>query len=118
LILPETYTQIEELIEMCKVVKEYDGIYATHLKNEGRHVHECIEQAIEIGKQTGVSVQISHLKSQNEANWGGVKKSLELIDKANEAGINIGFDVYPYTAYGSGLIDLIPFWYQLVTLLR
>jgi len=105
---PETSTKIEELVAMCKVVKEYNGIYTTHLKNEGRHVHECIEQAIEIGRQTGVSIEISHLKSQNEANWGGVKKSLELIDKANKTGVNIDFDVYPYIAFGSGLIDLIP----------
>lgn len=107
---PATYAQIEELIEMCKVVKEYNGIYTTHLKNEGRQVHECIEQAIEIGRQSGVSVEISHLKSQYKANWGKVKKSLELIDKAYETGIDIGFDVYPYTAFGSGLIDLIPPW--------
>ena len=105
---PEIGTQIEELIAMCKVVKEYNGIYTTHLRNEGRDVHECIKQAIEIGKQTGVSVEISHLKSQYKANWGGVKESLDLINKANKAGVNIDFDVYPYIAFVSGLSDLIP----------
>ena len=105
---PATYAQIDELIAMCKVVKEYNGIYTTHLRNEGCSVHDGIEQAIEIGRQSCVSVEISHLKSQYKANWGGVKKSLELIDRAYETGVDIDFDVYPYTAFGSGLIDLIP----------
>lgn len=107
---PGSYATIEELVEMCKVVKEYNGIYTTHMKNEGRYVLDCIQEAIEIGRQSGVSVEISHLKAQYKANWGKVNEALRMIDEAHGNGINIGFDVYPYIAFGSGLIDLMPPW--------
>ncbi len=107
---PGSYSKTDELIEMCKIVKEYDGVYTTHMKNEGRDLLNCLEEAIEIGKKSGVSVEISHLKAQYKANWGKVNQALDMIDEAYKNGINIGFDVYPYTAFGSGLIDLIPPW--------
>ncbi len=107
---PGSYSNTEELIELCKVVKAYNGIYTTHMKNEGKDVLKCIEEAIEIGRQSGVSVEISHLKAQYKANWGKVNIALDMIDNAVNDGIDIGFDVYPYTAFGSGLLDLIPPW--------
>ncbi len=64
---PGSYADTEELIELCKVVKKYGGIYTTHMKNEGKHVLDCIDEAIEIGKHSGVSVEISHLKAQYKA---------------------------------------------------
>ncbi|HHZ01724.1 MAG TPA: D-aminoacylase [Tissierellia bacterium] len=107
---PGSYSETEELIELCKVVKKYDGIYSTHLKNEGKDLLKCIQKAIEIGRQSGVSVEISHLKAQYKANWGKANNALSMIDKANMEGLNIGFDVYPYIAFGSGLLDLMPPW--------
>lgn len=107
---PGSHTSIQELIELCKIVKDYDGIYTTHLKNEGRFLLECIDEAIEIGKKSGASIEISHLKAQYNDNWGKVNAALDKIDNAYNSGIDIGFDVYPYTAFGSGLIDLIPPW--------
>lgn len=107
---PGSYSEMEELIEMCKIVKKYDGIYSTHMKSEGNYLLDGIREAVEIGGQSGVSVEISHLKAAYKSNWGKVKDALKLIDEASENGIEIGFDVYPYTAYGSGLIDLMPPW--------
>lgn len=107
---PGSYSETEELIKLCKVVKKYGGIYTTHMKNEGKHVIDCIEEAIEIGKQSGVSVEVSHLKAQYKANWGKVNEALDMIVTANKDGFDIGFDVYPYIAFGSGLLDLMPPW--------
>lgn len=107
---PGSYTTNEELVELCKVVKDYGGIYTTHMKNEGRYVLESIDQALEVADKSGVSLEISHLKAQYRPNWGKVKMALEKIDKASKSGINVDFDQYPYIAFGSGLIDLIPPW--------
>lgn len=107
---PGLYSTTKELIEMCKVIKEYNGIYTTHMKNEGRYVLDCIKEAIAIGEGSGASIEISHLKAQYNANWGKVNEALKIIDEAYENGIDVGFDVYPYIAFGSGLIDLIPPW--------
>lgn len=107
---PGSYTSTEELVELCKLVKEYGGIYSTHMRNEGRYLLDSIESSIEISRKTGVSLLISHLKSQYRPNWGKVTSALQMIDEARESGVNVDFDVYPYTAFGSGLIDLIPPW--------
>ena len=70
----------------------------------------CLAEAIEVGKRSGAPVQISHLKASHPSNWGKAQEALRLIVRAREAGVEIDFDVYPYTAYGSGLIDLVPPW--------
>lgn len=107
---PGSFAGTEELIELAKVLAEGGGIYTTHLKSEGSQLFECIDEAVEIAAASGVSVQVSHLKAINPANWGKPRKALNLMDDARQAGINIDFDVYPYTAFGSGLLDLLPPW--------
>ncbi|MGM0651674.1 MAG: N-acyl-D-amino-acid deacylase family protein [Bacillota bacterium] len=107
---PGSFANIEELVYLCRLVANYSGIYSTHMKSEGRNLLKSIEEAIEIGRRSGVSVLVSHLKSAYSDNWGKVEKALDLIDEAREKGVDIDFDVYPYTAYGSGLIDLVPPW--------
>ena len=107
---PSSFSTTEELVELSKVLAEYDAVYATHMKSEGDLLLECVLQAAEIGRKSGVSVEISHLKAGSKKYWGKVDEVLKLIDDSREKGINIDFDVYPYTAFGSGLIDLIPPW--------
>ncbi len=109
---PGVFATTEELTEMCKVVADYGGIYATHMKSEGKYLLECISEVIEIAESTGVSAEISHLKAVNPKNWLKIADALNMIDQANQRGLCIDFDVYPYTAYGSGLIDLIPPWFK------
>jgi N-acyl-D-amino-acid deacylase len=110
---PGWHSNNDEIIELCKIISQYDGIYTTHMKNEGKKLIECINDSIEIGIKADVSVEISHLKAQYESNWGKVDEALELIEKAEACGVNIGFDVYPYIAFGSGLIDLMPPWVKI-----
>ncbi len=107
---PGNYIRMEEVSEMCKVLRQYDRIYTIHMRNEGMELIECVKHAIEIARQSGCKVEISHLKARFKANWGKTKEALALIGQARAEGLDVAFDVYPYTAYGSGMLDLIPPW--------
>ncbi len=107
---PGSFSEKDELVEMAKVLSDFDAVYTTHMKSEGNHLIECIKEALDIAALSNVSLEISHLKAEGSRNWGKVNEALNLIDRASKDGIKVGFDVYPYTAFGSGLIDLIPPW--------
>lgn len=107
---PCLYSDTQELIELAKKVKEYGGIFSFHLESESEGLVRCISQALEVAEKSGVSLQISHLKAAFRPNWGMSTTVLDMIDDAKQAGINVDFDVYPYVAYGSGLIDLMRPW--------
>jgi len=107
---PGNYMKEEESVELCKVLKEYGGIYTVHLYDQGKKLVESVKQVIDIGKKSGCRVEISHLKAKYKVNWGKTAEAIRLIEKAKEEGLDIAFDVYPYEAYGSGLIDLMPPW--------
>lgn len=100
----------EELIALAKVIKEFDGIYVTHLRDEGRNFLGAIEEAIKIAEESGVKLHIAHLKVMGEANWKLFDEGLRLIDHAFEKGINVSFDVFPYTNTGTVLYTLLPGW--------
>jgi len=100
----------EEVAEMCKLLREYGCIYTVHMRNEGMDLLPCVDHALEIARLSGCRVQISHLKARYIANWGKTREALARIETARQAGLDVAFDVYPYAAYGSGLIDLIPPW--------
>ena len=99
-----------EITELAEVVKKYDGIYTTHLREEGSDLLNAIKEAIRIADFSKVRLQISHLKVMGEKNWGLMNKALEIIDTARTGGISVHFDVYPYTATGSVLYILLPNW--------
>lgn len=99
-----------EVYELCGELKKRGGIFTIHMRNEGMHLLDNVKESIEIARNSGCSVEISHLKARFKPNWGSVKEALRLIDEARSSGLDVRFDVYPYTAYGAGLIDLIPPW--------
>jgi len=103
---PGAFATTEELIELCGVVARHNGIYASHIRNEGDRLMEATEEAIRIGREARVPVQISHHKAHGRANWGKVVDSLALIDRARSEGLDVTVDVYPYTA-GSTLLAVI-----------
>ena len=98
---PGRWSDTEEVLELAKVVAPFDGIYATHMRNENDHLLEAVDEALEIGAKAGVAVQISHHKAAGRRNWGKVKDSLAKVDAAVADGAQVTLDVYPYTA-GSG----------------
>lgn len=96
---PSSYADTEELIELAKVVKEYEGVVAAHIRNEGIKLVEAVKEFIEIIRQSGVRGVLSHHKScGSPENWGKVSHTLRLINEANAEGLEIYLDVYPYEA--------------------
>ena len=102
--VPGCYASTEEVVEIAKVVKEFDGILASHIRNEGDTLLEAVEEFLLAIRESGCRAVFSHHKSSAKRNWGKVKKSIALIDKAiNEEGLDIYLDVYPYCASHTGL---------------
>lgn len=107
---PSSYANVEELIELAKVMAPYGGLYATHMRNEGTGLLESVKEALRVGKEAGVSVQISHHKASGEASWGLVKQSLPMIEEARKQGVDVTCDQYPYIASATSLTSIIPGW--------
>ena len=109
---PNAWSNTEELIELCKVVEEKDGVYITHLRDvnpERGFGGGGVPEAIEIGRKSGVRVHFSHTRTSAE-NAGQVSKVLELIDKAKQDGINCTLELYPYPTGSSFLLSNLPSW--------
>lgn len=109
---PGAYADIDELVELCTVVAQYDGIYATHMRNESDRVLSAMDEAIEIGRRSGCRVNISHLKICGRPFWGQAEAMLKKISDARAEGLRVSGDQYPYTASGTQLIFCIPPWHQ------
>jgi N-acyl-D-aspartate/D-glutamate deacylase len=105
---PGSSVGTDELIELTRVVSHYDGIYATHIRNEDDRLLESLREAIRIGEEAAVPVQISHHKAVGKPNWGKVEQSLALLGAARRSGLDIDSDVYPYTAFSTILAPLLP----------
>lgn len=109
---PSAYAQTPELIRLAKAMAPYGGIYASHIRNEGDGVVAAVEEAIRIGEEAGVQVQISHLKVMGKHNEGLSEKLLELIENANARGVRVFADQYPYEASAASLRSRIPSQYH------
>lgn len=109
--VPGTYSGLEEMVELVKVVKIYGGIYTSHIRNESKDLIPSLEEAIEVGRQTGVPVHISHLKARGVRNWGNHLRALEVIEKAQSEGLDVTCDQYPYNSTMTFLAPCIPNWY-------
>ena len=100
---PGRYTSTEELIELAKVLGRRGKLYASHIRNEEAGLLESIAEALRIGREGGARVQVSHLKAAGKPNWPKQGEAIEKIEKARAAGLDVLADVYPYTAYSTGL---------------
>ena len=103
---PGAYAETEELIELARVVARYGGLYVSHIRDEGARLIEAVEEAIRIGEEAGVAVQISHHKAGGRANWGATERSLPIIDAARSRGLDVTIDASPYPAASTALAAL------------
>ncbi|MFQ4200925.1 D-aminoacylase [Clostridioides difficile] len=108
--IPCAYSLTEEIIEMCKVVAKYDGVFVVHQRSEADTILTSMEEIIEIGKQSGVKVHFSHFKVCGKANWKYIPQVIELLEKAEKEGIRVSFDQYPYAAGSTMLGVVLPPW--------
>lgn len=105
---PSCYAQEDELVELCKVVARYGGFYATHMRNEAGQVLDSVREAISVAEKAGCRLDISHHKICGKDNWGKSVETLKLIHEARERGVDVTFDVYPYTASSTNLNVCLP----------
>ncbi len=108
--VPGTYSDTSEVIELAKIAAKHGGIYFTHIRNEEDDLIESIEEAIKIGFEANLPVQISHFKVKEKRNWGKVVKAISMIEEAREQGLDITADQYPYTASSTSLGAALPSW--------
>jgi N-acyl-D-amino-acid deacylase len=108
--VPGRYTPASEIIELARPVARRGGLYASHIRNEEARLLEAVAEAIEVGRQAGVRVEIAHLKAAGESNWPKQGAALDLLESARRDGIAVSADAYPYTAYSTGLTTFMEGW--------
>jgi N-acyl-D-amino-acid deacylase len=108
--IPGSYTPTEEIVRLAKIVSSYGGIYATHMRNEGDSVVAAINEALHIGREANIPVEISHFKVSGQQNWGRSKETLALVEAARREGLDVTIDQYPYTASSTSMSTLFPDW--------
>ena len=109
---PGSYAETEELVELCKVVAEYDGIYISHVRNEGTQLLEALDELIEITRKAGIRSEIYHLKVTGQKNWPKMEEAIKKVNQARADGLQITADMYTYPASGTGLGATMPDWCQ------
>lgn len=108
--MPCAYSESKEIIEMCKVVAEYDGIFVIHQRSEADTILDSMEEVIKIGRESGVKIHYSHFKVCGKKNWDKIDGVIELLEKAQAEGIRVSFDQYPYVAGSTMLGVILPPW--------
>jgi N-acyl-D-amino-acid deacylase len=107
---PGNYASTEELIEEAKAMARYGGVYITHMRSEGDRLLEAVDEALRIGREGGVPVEIYHLKAAGIRNWPKMRLVIAKIDSARAAGQDVTVDQYPYVAGSNNLSSCIPPW--------
>ena len=107
---PNIYAKTDELIALAKVASNYGGLYATHMRSEGASEMAAIDEAIRIGREANLPVEIFHLKVSGKPRWGDMKKVVAKIQAARDSGLDIAADMYPYPAGATALASALPPW--------
>jgi N-acyl-D-amino-acid deacylase len=107
---PGNYASTEELVELARAMAPYGGMYITHMRSEADQLLEAIDEAIRIGREGGVPVEIYHLKAGGQRNWPKMAQAIAKIDSARAAGLDIQANMYPYPAGATGLSACTPPW--------
>lgn len=108
--MPCAYGHTEEVIEMCKVVAEYDGLFVIHQRSEADTILDSMEEVIRIGRESGVHIHYSHFKVCGKNNWDKIDSIVGLLEKAKTEGVQVSFDQYPYVAGSTMLGVILPPW--------
>ena len=107
---PNIYAKTDELIALAKVASKYGGLYATHMRSEGASETAALAEAIHIGREANLPVEVFHLKVSGKSRWGNMKNVVATIQAARDSGLDIAADMYPYTAGATALASALPPW--------
>ena len=110
--VPASFASTEELVELCRVAAEYDGLYISHIRNEDDLLFESMDELIRVAKEANVRGEIYHFKQVGKTNWNKLDGAIAKIDSARAAGLNITADMYNYIASSTGFDVLMPEWVQ------
>jgi N-acyl-D-amino-acid deacylase len=108
--VPGTYSKTPEVVGLARASSKYRGVYASHIRDEGDHVTDAVNEAISIGREAKMPVEISHFKVTYKPNWGKSKETIGLVEKARQEGIDVTVDQYPYIASSTTLDTTVPTW--------
>ena len=108
--VPGTFAKTEEVVELAKVAAKYNGVYASHIRDEGNEVVSAIKEAINIGELAKMPVEISHFKISSKALWGETPTTIGLVEDARRRGLQVTVDQYAYTASSTSLDVRMPNW--------
>ena len=107
---PACYAAADELVALAEVAAEYDGLYISHIRNEGDRLLEAIDELVDLARRTGIAAEIYHLKVSGRANWGKLDEAVAAIEAARAKGLRITADMYTYPASSTGLSAALPPW--------
>ena len=113
---PGMHARTEELVELARVAGEHGGIYASHIRDEGRAVFDAVAEAVRIGREGHLPAHVSHLKVESSYAWGRAEELLALLDRSRADGADVTADQYPYTAWETSLATILPPWAPVETL--
>jgi N-acyl-D-amino-acid deacylase len=105
---PGIYSAPEEVVELAKVAKQYNGRYISHIRSEDRYFWEALDEIVNIGREAKIPVEVTHMKLAMKDWWGQSARFLGILDKARAEGIQVTGDIYPYEAWHSDLTVLFP----------
>lgn len=100
----------DEIKYLAEILKSADAVYASHIRGEAEELLPSVNETIQLGRDTGVSIEISHFKAIGREYWPDMGRALQMIDLANEENVRIDFDIYPYDTTGSVLYIILPDW--------
>jgi len=109
---PAFYSSTEELIALCKVASEYDGLYISHMRSEGNRLLQSVDELMRIANEADIRAEIYHLKMSGKENWSKYDEVVKKIDSARTAGLSITTNMYNYVAGATGLDASMPPWVQ------
>jgi N-acyl-D-aspartate/D-glutamate deacylase len=100
----------DDLVALCRVVRKHDGLYSSHIRNEGTDVMQSVDEAIAIGERAGIPVDIIHVKIADQRLWGRMNEIVAKVNGARRRGVNVQTNVYPYARGNNDLVSIIPPW--------
>lgn len=109
---PGVYSEQEEIIEVAKILREFNGVYLSHIRNESDNLVNSVKELINVAEQSKISCQIHHHKACGKKNWGIVKETIKLVKEARKRGLDITIDQYPYVSASTTLRAILPPWAQ------
>jgi N-acyl-D-amino-acid deacylase len=107
---PAPYAKTEELIALATEAAKFGGVYATHMRSEGADVFGALDEAIRIGREANIPVEIWHIKAAGKPNWGRMPQIVAKIDSARASGVDITADTYAYPAWFNSMSAFVPPW--------